>query len=297
MWFDVTYCWPVVVRCGMYNTLPHLAHHHIWRYSKPHHIPRHTIGSQSPYRTFHIAPTPLAAHYSTLQYHIGFKSHHIGHIMHHTISSRTAPHFHIPDVPHNATFHVLYISDHTIYWPHHLCIAPPPHFTRYCTAFHMLHILHHSTTSDRDHTHRQFHIPLPCFAFHIAHQYTTTFYIPPLATSRITPPPLPGIAPCHSPLHLVPHCTTFHIPCHSTHTHTNPHYTTTFHNPILVWETRNYMWSVLLCSFIHIQPFIPHVKPNTKMVVKKCNFIHKVPEKVIPVCPNTNLFWVVVFFF
>ena len=39
------------------------------------------------------------------------------------------------------------------------------------------------------------------------------------------------------------------------------------------------MWSVLLCSFIHIQLFVPHVEPNTKMVVKKCNFIHKVPEK------------------
>ena len=64
--------------------------------------------------------------------------------------------------------------------------------------------------------------------FHIAHQYTT-FYIPPLATSRITP--LPRIAPCHSPdttsFHiaqrsipqhthcLTPHHTTFHIPCHS----------------------------------------------------------------------------------
>ena len=34
-----------------------------------------------------------------------------------------------------------------------------------------------------------------------------------------------------------------------------------------------------LCSVSHmIQPFIPHVEPNTKMVVKKCNFIHKVPE-------------------
>ena len=56
------------------------------------------------------------------------------------------------------------------------------------------------------------------------------------------------------------------------------------------------MWSVLLCSFIHIQLYVPHVKPNTKMMVKKCSFIHKVPEKVIPVCPNTNLFCVVVSF-
>ena len=41
------------------------------------------------------------------------------------------------------------------------------------------------------------------------------------------------------------------------------------------------MWSVLLCSFIHIQFFVPHVEPNTKMVVKKCNFIDKVPEVIV----------------
>ena len=31
---------------------------------------------------------------------------------------------------------------------------------------------------------------------------------------------------------------------------------------------------VLSCSFIHIKPFMPHIKPNTKMLVKKINFIH-----------------------
>ena len=157
----------------------------------------------------------------------------------------------------------------------------------------MLHFLHHSTTSACDHT--QFHIALPWLfhiTFHVTLQYSTTFYIPPLTTSRITPPPLPRIAPCHSPHCLIPHRTTFHIPSHRTHA--NPHHATTFHNPIPVWETE--LCVIRFVMFFHThKPSIPHTKPNTKMVVKKWNFIHKVPEKVIPVCPNINLFWVVVF--
>ena len=47
--------------------------------------------------------------------------------------------------------------------------------------------------------------------FHITHQYSTTFCIPPLITSRITPLPLPRIAPCHST-----HSTSFHIAQRST---------------------------------------------------------------------------------
>ena len=34
---------------------------------------------------------------------------------------------------------------------------------------------------------------------------------------------------------------------------------------------------VLLCSFIHIKPFMSQIKPNTKMLVKRGNFIHEEP--------------------
>ena len=47
----------------------------------------------------------------------------------------------------------------------------------------------------------------------------------------------------------------------------------------------------LRLSFAYNLLYRISIEPNTKMV-KKCNFIHKVPEKVMPVCPNTNLFWV-----
>ena len=132
---------------ALFQTTPHSTSHHLTHFISHQHLSRHTI--------------PL---YNT----IFEKSHHIGHIMHRrtTDGSHCTP-FHIADVPHNATFHVLHatsVSDHTIYWPHHLCIAPShlaPHFTQHCTTFHILPILHHSTTSDCDHT--QFYIPLPCF--------------------------------------------------------------------------------------------------------------------------------------
>ena len=136
---DVKYCQSVVVRCGMYRSVAIASrtsshhYHYILHCIFPHQTPSltlfqatHTIiGS---HRIAHFISAPLAAHYSTLQYHIGLKSHPIGHIMHHTTSSGTAPHhsFHIP-VPHNATFRpctLRHISDHAIYWPHHLCIAP-----------------------------------------------------------------------------------------------------------------------------------------------------------------------------
>ena len=405
-WCDVWYgvlCrkhWAVVVICGMYNTLPlhrapryiippHFTLHHSTSNTvsdidpKLRHIPRHTSIAR------HI--THFILHQHLLQHTLFpfaipyFKSHHIGHIMHHTT-----------DVSHqlHPTFHVL----HATYfrWRHILATSFMHHHISYHTTFYATlrriscapHLIPHPTT--------MVHI-----TFHITHQYTTTFYIPPLVTSRITPPPLTRIAPCHSPhstsfhtratlhipclstlphstshnvlhsmpqhttsfhaaqrstfhatahtphstphnvprsmpqpTHLIPHHTTFHVRSHSPHStfhiaqrstfhataHTPPHstshnvprsmpqytlylvshhttfhiachstrttlyHTTTSHNPILVWETGNYMWSVLLCSFVHIQPFIPHIKPNTKVVVKKCNFIHKVPEKVIPIC-------------
>ena len=79
----------------------------------PSHATLHVTPSVLGHRIAHfISHQHLSQHtYSTLQYHIGFKSHHICHIMHRTISSRTAPHFHIPVVAHNATLHVF----HTIF--------------------------------------------------------------------------------------------------------------------------------------------------------------------------------------
>ena len=128
---DVKYCQSVVVRYGLYR--------HVAIASLPPHFTLHlstsnTISDIIPsHTTFHVTPSSVltishisyrhrASHYSSLQYHIGLKSHHIGHIMHHTTSSGTAPHFHIPCT-------LRHISDHAIYWPHHLCIAPP-HFTQ-----------------------------------------------------------------------------------------------------------------------------------------------------------------------
>ena len=92
------------------------------------------------------------------------------------------PHHHILNnvAPHLASFHHIWL------WPH-----PIPHPT---TMFHI--------------------------TFHITDQYTTTFYIPPLTTSRITSPPLPCIASCHSP-----HSTSFHIAQRST-------FRATAHTPI-----------------------------------------------------------------
>jgi len=164
----------------MYNALPlHLAPHHISLRPLAHFTSFHieSTGIIPNHTTFHVAPFLTTSHISyhtstssrSTLFHFAipyFKSHHIGHIMHHTTNIIHWTPFHITDVPHNATFHVLHatsVSDHTICWPHHLCIALPhltPHFTQHCTAFHMLPILHHSTTSDCDHT--QFHIPLPC---------------------------------------------------------------------------------------------------------------------------------------
>ena len=88
-----------------------------------HTIPRHAI---IPHHIVHfISHQHLLQHTSILQFY--FKSHHIGHIMHHTT-----------DISHCTPTLLMYstpVSDHTIYWPH-LCIAPPhlahniaPHIT------------------------------------------------------------------------------------------------------------------------------------------------------------------------
>jgi len=98
----------------IFQTTPHsMSHHH-----------------SSPYHTFRIT-APLAAHYSTLQYHIS-KSHHIA--LH--------PTFHITDVPHNATFHVLHATEYIL--ATFISIAPPhritPHF--YTTLHSISHVPH-----------------------------------------------------------------------------------------------------------------------------------------------------------
>ena len=116
-----------------------------------------------------------------------FKSHRIGHIMHHTTDISHCTPFRITDVPYNATFHVL----HATLISHHILATSlmhrtttsriTPHFTQHCIAFHMLPILHHFTTPDCDHT--QFRIPLPCFTYHSTSRIST----PPLSTSHHLP--------------------------------------------------------------------------------------------------------------
>ena len=138
-----------MVRCGIYNTLPlHLA---------PHHILHCIISSTSnaisdiilSHTTFHITPSyhiahfasqqQLAAHcYSTSQHRIQSAPYRPHYVSHHI--SHCTP-FHITDVPHS--MYSMPYSDHTIYWPHHLCIAPPHN-----ASHHILHnIALHSTCS------------------------------------------------------------------------------------------------------------------------------------------------------
>ena len=101
--------------------------HHLW-HSKPHHIPRHTI---IPHHITHFVSHQHLSHTAIPLRNTIFKSHHIGHIMHHT-TSRIAPHLTL--VMYNIMPHSMYSmlhSDHTKYWPHHLCIAPPHNTTFY----------------------------------------------------------------------------------------------------------------------------------------------------------------------
>ena len=118
-------------------------------------------------------------------------------------------------------------------------VSTPPH----STTHHLKHLAYNTTSTNAYFA--------PCHSphsssFHIAQRSTfhATAHTLPRFTSHNVPHSMP-----QPTLYLVSHRATFHIPCHSTHT--NPYYTTTFHNPILVWETRDYMWSVLLCSFRH----------------------------------------------
>ena len=178
----------ILLRCGIYNPLLlHLAHHStiftlhhstsntisdiipnhprhtiiphgITHFISHQHLSQHTIPLCNTI-LFHITPAPLAAHYSTLQYHISNR----------TVSATLCitQHLALHPISHQVTFH---ITPHSMFPPHFishhildtLCVAPP-----HLASHHILHIagtafyMHHSTTSDRDHT--QFHIPLPCF--------------------------------------------------------------------------------------------------------------------------------------
>ena len=214
-------CWAVVVRCGMYK---HIAPHHIIPpHFTLHHSTSNTVSDIIPnHTTFHVSPSFLTitdAHfishqhlYSVVQYHISNR----------TVSATLCitPHLALHPIshyiPHNATFHVLHGTFQITPYIGHIMHCTT--FSRqHCTAFHMpLHILHnciippHLTVITPSFTSHMFHI-----TFHITHQYTTTFYIPPLITSRITPPPRRSP---HSRYHIPHHTMTFHIPYHGTHT-------------------------------------------------------------------------------
>ena len=133
-----------------------------------------------------------------------FKSHHIGHVM-----DLARPHLALHPISHYVP-HSMYSTPHFRShhkWPHyalhhHRTTAfHRPFMSRIIASFHHIwpwsHPILHPTT--------MFHI-----TFHITHPYTThSTLIPPLTTSRVTPPPLPRIAPCHSH-------TSFHIAQRST---------------------------------------------------------------------------------
>ena len=110
------------------------------------HCISHLITSLPPHQTPLFQTTYSTSHHHSSFYHSAPRS---TLTLQYRISNRTVSAtlcitpltFHITDVPRNATFHVLHaasVSDHTIYWPHHLCIAPQ-------TALH--NIAPHSTCS------------------------------------------------------------------------------------------------------------------------------------------------------
>ena len=167
----------------------------------PHSTSHHQF---SPYRTScFISHQHLSQHIilSTLQYHIGLKSHHICHIMHHATSSRTAPHFHIPDVPHNATFQITPYIGHiiVIYASHHILhktlhrISHAPHLT--VIAHRQFHIHYYGSRNIPHHpsVHHVLH-PTTC---RISHSTTST-----ATYCAVSQPTLYLIPPFHVPIHI-----------------------------------------------------------------------------------------------
>ena len=129
MMWDVVWCgnadrWDV--QCITHCIIPHQTPSDI-----PNHItfPRHTITPHP------IAPTPLAAHYFTLQYNISNRT--VSATL--CITPHLAPHF---VITFRATFHIHHATFQITpynYWPHY---ASHHILHNGGTAFHMLHILH-----------------------------------------------------------------------------------------------------------------------------------------------------------
>ena len=157
--------------------------------------------------TVHITPSYYTSTSRSTLFHfavIYFKSQHIGHNMHHTTDVSHCTPFHITDIPHNATS----VSDHIIYWPHHLCT--PPHLASHHILHktlhrtRMLHILHHSTTSDCDHTNSTSH----CRVSHnIPHHTSVHRHILHPTTCHISHNTTSTTTPCHGP-----HSTSYNVP-------------------------------------------------------------------------------------
>jgi len=186
-------CWAVVVRCGIYIT-SHLitSFHYILHCIIPHQTPFLTLFQTTPHSTsdHHSSPYHISYHTNTsipfcntifqiALYRPHYAAHHMSHCTPFHITYHVRPHS-MYSTAHFRSHHILAI----------LCIAPP-HLTSHhifktqrCTEFHMpLHILHKCiipphltviTPNSTSHYHVLHNIP---------HQYTTTFYIPPLTTS------------------------------------------------------------------------------------------------------------------
>ena len=167
---------------------PHFTLHHSTSNTISDIIPNHT--------TFHVRPFLTISHIS---YHTNTSIPFCNTIFQIALYR---PHYASHHMSHCTPFHVTYhIRPHSMYSTAHfrshhilaiLCIAPP-HLTSHhifktqrCTEFHMpLHLLHNCiipphltviTPNSTSHYHILHYIP---------HQYTTTFYIPPLTTSAL----------------------------------------------------------------------------------------------------------------
>ena len=185
MWYDVKYSSAVVV-CGPHYITHFISHQHLLQHTIP---LCNTTFQIAPYWSHYIAP--YWSHYG---------SH--GHVSHCTPFHIT---FHLPCTPRHISDHTIsgHYASHHRHLAHHISQAAPHHVLHNCIIPHLTVITSNSTSHHRS-------------VYH-------TFYIPPLITSCTTPPPLPHIAPCHSP-----HTTSFHITQHSTFHATHTH-TTLFH--------------------------------------------------------------------
>ena len=254
--------------CGMYTPCsishlitslpPHFTLHHSTSNTISDIIPNHSTFHVGPFLNIsyrsdqHLLQRTIPLHNTIFQ--IAPSRSHASHHSHCTPESQywCTTQRHIPCTPRHISF-----------GSHHILATSFMHRTGHISYHHILHnIAPHLIVHLIPHPTTMFHI-----TFHITHQHTTTFYIP-----------------THHIMHNTTSTTTYRAVSHST-AHTNPYYITTFHN-IPVWETLNYVIRFVTYFTYNL---LYHIKPNTKMVVKKCNFIHKVPENIMPVCPNTKL--------